>query len=91
MLPSIYAAITLCEFEHQERIKEAARDRLAATAQHAGPSPFSRMKTARHGAASWLSGWTRRLMTTSGQGAAQGSWALLFTGLRSHRDQPSQS
>jgi hypothetical protein len=106
MLPNIYTAIDLCEFEHQERLRAAARDRLAASAQRSGPSVFVRMKTAPHGAASWLSGQMRQLSANSGRvsqlpwsgtrrgradrgvvSAVQGSWALVFTGLRARRDQ----
>lgn len=67
MLPNIYTAIDLCEFEHQERLREAALDRLAASAHRSGPSLFVRMRTALHGAASWLSEQTRRLAANSGR------------------------
>lgn len=106
MLPHPYTAVILTEFEYQERLREAARDRLAASAQRSGPSLFVRMRTAPHGAASWLSGQTRRLAANSGRvshlpwpgtrgwranrsavSAVQGSWALVFTGLRARRDQ----
>jgi hypothetical protein len=106
MLPNIYTAIDLCEFEHQERLRVAAQDRLAASAQRGGPSSFARVRTAFHGAVSWLSGQTRRLAANSGRvgplpwpgprrwladrramNAVQGSWVLVFTGLRARRDQ----
>jgi hypothetical protein len=71
MLPHPDPAVFLMEFEHQERLKEAARDRLAATAQRGRPSSFARMRTNAHGAASRLNGQMRRLTAHSGLQTAQ--------------------
>lgn len=53
MLPDPYAAVIF--FEHQERLREAARDRLAASAQRSSPSLLARLSTARYVAVSRLS------------------------------------
>jgi hypothetical protein len=61
MLPHPYTAEILMEFEHQERLREAARNRIAASAQQSGPSLFVRMRTASHVAGSCLSGLALRV------------------------------
>jgi hypothetical protein len=66
MLPNLYTAITLCEFEHQERLRAAAHERLAASAERSGPSMFAHIRTAPHVAAPWLSRQMRRLAARSG-------------------------
>jgi hypothetical protein len=60
MLPHPYTAVILMEFEYQERLREAARGRLAASAQRGKPSLLAHMRTASHNAASWLNGRMRR-------------------------------
>ena len=61
MLPHPYSAEILMEFEYQERLREAARNRLAASAQRSGPSLSALMRTASHVAVSRLSGLSLRV------------------------------
>ena len=61
MLPHPYTAEILMEFEYQERLREAARNRLAARAQRSGPSVIAHMRTASNIAVSCLSGLVLRV------------------------------
>ena len=58
MFPHPDTAVFLCEFQHQERLREAANDRLAASALSGRPSLVARVRIASLGVASW---WRGRL------------------------------
>lgn len=109
MPANIYTVFDLCEFEHQERLREVARERLAASAQRSGPSVFAQMRTAPRVAVSWLTGLLPRIRGQQRVQTAppvapdqpravprvldtvQGSWALVFAGLRARGNQTSHS
>ena len=61
MLPHPYTAEILMEFEYKERLREAARNRLSASAQRSGPSVFAHMRTASNIAVSCLNGLLLRV------------------------------
>jgi hypothetical protein len=73
MLPHPYSAQILMEFEHQERLREADRERLAASAERSGPTVFVRIGFARRGVAVWVSEQMQRL-ATYGEGAPRLPW-----------------
>ena len=50
--------------DYQERLRDAAKARIAASAHTGGPSPFTRLRTARLLVAAWLGG-----IVTRGAGA----------------------
>ena len=61
--------VTLWEVEHQELMRDAARDRLAASAQRHAPSWFARVRTAAATATCWLNGQMQRRAAHHGQAA----------------------
>jgi hypothetical protein len=60
MLPHPYTAVILMEFEYQERLREAARDRLASSAMNRDASLLAKMRRAAQVACGWR--WSRRLV-----------------------------
>ena len=75
MLPHPYSAEIIMQFEYQERLREAARNRLAASAQRSGPSLFARLRTASCAVVSCLSGLALRV-TERREGAPFWPWRV---------------
>jgi hypothetical protein len=66
MIPHPDTAFVISALDYQERLREAEKDRIAASAQTGGRSPLTPLRTARLLVASWLSG-----VVTRGPGAKQ--------------------
>jgi hypothetical protein len=56
MLPHLDTVCMLSALEHEERLQEAAKERVAASAQASKGSSMARTRTASRIAAAWLSG-----------------------------------
>jgi hypothetical protein len=67
MLSHPYGVVTLWEVEHQELVRDAAQERLAAAAQRSAPARPARRGMASHAATLWLIAQMRRLAAHSGR------------------------